>query len=914
MSESKIITPLLKGLIIDEPTSNSYGVRCCPATDGETEEKYIVKIISAPASQTQMDALLLSGAYPDAESALTYFKQVAQNTLQEAQLLQRLSQLDGFMNLEGFDLVEREDKSGYDLFLLSKHRTTLEQHFTQCPTTSMEAVNLGLDLCAALSICRQSGYLYVALKPENIYLSEQCGYQIGDLGFISLDALSYTSLPEKYRTPYTAPEIQDAFSTLNQTLDVYSVGMILYQIYNGGQLPAEGTELAAPAYADEALSAIILKACHEDPAQRWQTPEEMGLAIAAYMQNNGAENVPIAPLPEPEETAPIAEEAAEEELPEEAVAEEAENVEEAPQEIDDTEVTEDISEILEQADELIEHETPDPVIVPDPVNVEELLFAEEETPETEEPAGEETEQAAEEVQISEPVKTKKKGALRAVIGILIAILILLGLLGGGYYYYENYYIQTVNGITLTGEEDWLTVKLDTDIDNALLTVICQDTFGNTYKQSVVDNTARFEDLNPDTHYQIKVEISGFHKLVGTTSDSYNAPKSVNISGMTIANYERDGSVLLGFYVSGTNDYRWKVTYSTAAGESKSKEFTGDNVILDGLMLGNEYTFTLSTVTDEYVTGVDSIKFIPSNIIVAQKLQAVSFTNGTLRVQWETPEGSDSVRWYLTCFNDNLTKTVMTSDNSAVFEGLDPDEEYTVKITAANMIDSAAIRITAGAINLSNFTATIIDNGQLQLNWEPLILDGASVTEGWSIQYTIDNGPVQTLQCQNNSAVVPLIAPGSEYHFMLTHSSGVSVLGGELYYVTANSPELNLLQITKDDLEFKMCRRPNKNGWHWTDITEDNYTTEFTPGENASFVVHLRKAPAAYNDRIGFLFVVRDQNGGVVSVDSYTRNWNVMWYNYYGELNLPVMPSTPGEYTAQIYFEGGWAADVAFTVK
>ena len=38
--------------------------------------------------------------------------------------------------------------------------------------THLEALNLGLDLCSALAVCRQSGYLYVDLKPSNVYVSE----------------------------------------------------------------------------------------------------------------------------------------------------------------------------------------------------------------------------------------------------------------------------------------------------------------------------------------------------------------------------------------------------------------------------------------------------------------------------------------------------------------------------------------------------------------------------------------------------------------------------------------------------------------------------------------------------------------------------------------------------------------------
>ena len=70
MSEFKLISPLLDGFIMGDPISDHHGVRCCPAMHTETEHKYIVKIISIPATQTQVDALLLTGAYSNKEDVL----------------------------------------------------------------------------------------------------------------------------------------------------------------------------------------------------------------------------------------------------------------------------------------------------------------------------------------------------------------------------------------------------------------------------------------------------------------------------------------------------------------------------------------------------------------------------------------------------------------------------------------------------------------------------------------------------------------------------------------------------------------------------------------------------------------------------------------------------------------------------
>jgi serine/threonine protein kinase len=305
------------------PISDHRGRRCCPALQKETEKKYFVKVISVPASQVQLDALLLSGAYPSTEAALNYFQELSNEITAEAALLQKLSRLEGFQSYEAWQIEPMEDGTGFDVYLLGEYVMTLERRTRAGGLTHLNAVNLGLDLCAALSVCRRNGFLYVDLKPENIVISENRGYQIGDIGFIRLSSLKYASLPEQYHSAYTAPEITDAFSALNTTIDTYAVGMILYQVFNDGRLPENSTELTAPAYADPEMAQIILKACAADPADRWQDPLEMGQALVSYMQRNTVNDTPIVPLPEPEEPE-VPEEPAEviEEVPEPEIVEE----------------------------------------------------------------------------------------------------------------------------------------------------------------------------------------------------------------------------------------------------------------------------------------------------------------------------------------------------------------------------------------------------------------------------------------------------------------------------------------------------------------------------------------------------------------------------------------------------------------
>ena len=199
--------------------------------------------------------------------------------------------------------------------------------------THLRAVNLGLDLCDALSACRQAGYIFENVKPENVFLMPSGRFMLGDLGLCSTQDLEYSSVPESYIGAFSAPELSDITASPNLTIDLYSLGMVLYRVYNGNHGPFEdeatgeqmadklrltGKPLPAPMFADYELSAIILKACAPKPADRFQTPEELKQALTLYMQRNEVSDQPIAP-PIVTDTLPIVPDDAEETLEDEPI-------------------------------------------------------------------------------------------------------------------------------------------------------------------------------------------------------------------------------------------------------------------------------------------------------------------------------------------------------------------------------------------------------------------------------------------------------------------------------------------------------------------------------------------------------------------------------------------------------------------
>ena len=330
MSEQKSVSPLLDGFTVGSPVNEHYGICCYPAVKANTERKYILKVISIPASQTQLEALLITGAYKDPAEAAEYFRSLTDGVIQEVAFLRKMARLKGFLPYEGLQF-EPMDKNliGYNIYLLSGFRLSLERYMHRQSITHLEAVNLGIDLCEALAACRKEGMLYLDLKPSNIFISTKKEYKIGDIGFVPLSSLKYSSMPAKYRSAYSPPELLDDLAVLNRTVDTYAVGMILYQLFNNGILPMDvNSPLPAPKNADEGIAKIILKACAPDPEDRWSDPAEMGQALIDYMQTGTINDTPImAPIVGQQNSAgfetsrftPIGAEAAAEPAPEQTV-------------------------------------------------------------------------------------------------------------------------------------------------------------------------------------------------------------------------------------------------------------------------------------------------------------------------------------------------------------------------------------------------------------------------------------------------------------------------------------------------------------------------------------------------------------------------------------------------------------------
>jgi eukaryotic-like serine/threonine-protein kinase len=166
---------------------------------------------------------------------------------------------------------------------------------------------VGAGVCEGLAAAHEAGVAHRDLKPDNVMLTGNDRVVITDFGIARALAQAPSaarSIGGAVGTPaYMAPEQVDGASPVDARADIYSLGVMLFEMLTGA-LPFEGTSPYAVAAArllgpppdprarrpglSELAAGVVLRAMARSPAQRFQTATEVAVALAAL----GPDDVP----------------------------------------------------------------------------------------------------------------------------------------------------------------------------------------------------------------------------------------------------------------------------------------------------------------------------------------------------------------------------------------------------------------------------------------------------------------------------------------------------------------------------------------------------------------------------------------------------------------------------------------------
>ena len=170
-----------------------------------------------------------------------------------------------------------------------------------------KGIEIALQICAGLREAHAQGVVHRDLKPENVMLDAGGNVKVMDFGIAHAPlGAGLTQTNAVVGTPtYMAPE-QAEGKKIDSRVDIYALGLILYEIFTGSPTFTAETPFAVaikhmtetplpPRQLDasipEDINAAILKCLEKNPATRFQSVDELATALTGQSLTLALEGV-----------------------------------------------------------------------------------------------------------------------------------------------------------------------------------------------------------------------------------------------------------------------------------------------------------------------------------------------------------------------------------------------------------------------------------------------------------------------------------------------------------------------------------------------------------------------------------------------------------------------------------------------
>lgn len=267
---------------------------------GHTYEAAL-KVIEIPQNQSEYKTIKSEGLSD--ESVQEYFKSVIEDIVNEFALMSKLKGNSNIVSYEDHSVIPKETEFGWEIFIRMELLTPLFNYLEEHELTVKDVIQLGIDMCKALEVCQKYNIIHRDIKPENIFVSDIGTFKLGDFGIARQLEKTTSGMSKKGTYTYMAPEVYKGLE-YNSTVDIYSLGIVLYRFLNNNRAPfmppapqqirysdkeqanvmrLSGQPMPKPCNAEGRLAEIILKACAYDPKERYESPRVMRQELQALL-------------------------------------------------------------------------------------------------------------------------------------------------------------------------------------------------------------------------------------------------------------------------------------------------------------------------------------------------------------------------------------------------------------------------------------------------------------------------------------------------------------------------------------------------------------------------------------------------------------------------------------------------------
>ncbi len=315
-----------KWYIVEEIGSGAFGTVYKIKRESFGKEYYsALKVIHVPQNKSEIKSLRKE--LGDDSSVSDYYTNFIRDFAGEIDMMAELKGNSNIVSFEDHDIIQDEDGIGWTILIRMELLTPFADFQAEHDLDNHDVVRLGMDICSALELCEKRNIIHRDIKPDNIFLSKDGDYELGDFGIARELEKTTGGLSKKGTYSYMAPEVYLG-KPYNNTVDIYSLGIVMYKLLNHNRAPfmpdypipitftdrekslqlrMRGAEIPDIKDIPKALNDIVKKACAYDPKDRYSSASELKQALSDVLNANAPTVKIEKQKPEIEETEPTEE-------------------------------------------------------------------------------------------------------------------------------------------------------------------------------------------------------------------------------------------------------------------------------------------------------------------------------------------------------------------------------------------------------------------------------------------------------------------------------------------------------------------------------------------------------------------------------------------------------------------------------
>lgn len=154
--------------------------------------------------------------------------------------------------------------------------------------TPRQILTIVSQVCDALQYAHDNGVVHRDIKPSNILIDSRGNVKVADFGLAKVIgpdfAVPLTMTTTTMGTPdYIAPEAMAQDETTDHRADIYSLGVMIYEMLTG-HLPKGVWELPSKASGiDSRIDEVVSKALQHDPGKRFQSAADITQLVQSLL-------------------------------------------------------------------------------------------------------------------------------------------------------------------------------------------------------------------------------------------------------------------------------------------------------------------------------------------------------------------------------------------------------------------------------------------------------------------------------------------------------------------------------------------------------------------------------------------------------------------------------------------------------